>query len=273
MTTLSLASAEFEFLKVSAPDADGIAVVTLNRPQVLNAIPFPMFDEVTRMAQLASQDDTVRALVLTGAGRGFCAGADLSAISDMERCDAPGALLLQEKAANSVVALKGCTKPVIAAINGACTGGGLAFALAADVRLTVPTAKFGVAFVRLGLSGCDVGVSWLLPRVVGLGHASELMLSGEVIGAAEAERIGLVNRIVEGNIVEAARASARTMVRNTAFGLKLTKQALQVNVDASSIQAAVELENRNQVLAFTSPEMRATLEHFYAEQALRQGKV
>lgn len=264
-----LSGTRFEFLQVSEPDADGIVVVTMNRPQALNALPFPMFDEVTRMAQLASHDDAVRAMVLTGAGRGFCAGADLSAIADMETREVPDALLLQERAARSLVALKECVKPVVAAINGAATGGGLAYALAADVRLAAPAARFGVAFVRLGLSGCDVGVSWLLPRIVGLGHASELMLTGEVIDATEAERIGLVNRVVAGDVVDAARAAARKMIRNAAFGLKLTKQALQLNVDAPSLQSAVELENRNQILAFASPEMRAMLERFRIEQTQR----
>ena len=266
----SLATQSFDFLQVGAADADGMVTVALNRPEVLNAITFPMFDELVRLAEVASLDDAVRVLVLTGAGRGFCAGLDLAAIDEMLGRDVPAAMHLQERAGGAVARFKACTKPVIAAIHGPCTGGGLALALAADVRLATPQARFGTAFVRLGLSGCDVGVSWLLPRVVGLGHASELMLTGEVIDAAEAERIGLVNRIVTDDLLGTAGTLARRMSRNSSFGLKLTKQALQVNVDAPSLDAAIEMENRNQILAFNSPEMRTTLQRFRQDQASRR---
>ena len=131
------------------------------------------------------------------------------------------------------------------------------------MRIAVPTARFNVAFVRLGLSGCDVGVSWLLPRVVGLGHASELMLTGRLIDAEEGYRIGLVNSLVKpDDLLAAARALAFEMVRNSPLGLQLTKEALQVSIDAPSMEAAIALENRNQLIASRSEDAPIAMRAF-----------
>jgi enoyl-CoA hydratase len=269
----TLAETRFTRLQIAGPDAQGIVVVTLDRPERLNAMDLRMFEELTQLAAVAEADEAVRLLIITGAGRGFCAGLDLEVVGDLAGMSVQAFMRIQETAANTIAALRLLPKPVIAAVNGAATGGGLAVALAADVRLAAPEARFGVAFIRLGLSACDVGVSWLLPRVVGLGHASELMMTGRVIDAAAAERIGLVNRIVhEGSLLEAAHALAREIIRNAAFGLRLTKQGLQINVDAPSIHAAIELENRNQVLASRTEEMQATLGRFMGEQAAKRAQ-
>lgn len=253
----------FETIELARAD-DGIVTVTLSRPECLNAISGQMFAELHELCARVERDETIRAVVLTGAGRGFCAGLDLAEAGAIPGMSAQEMLRLQEHGAETIVKLRHLTVPVIAAVNGPAAGGGLALALAADVRLAASEARFGVAFVRLGLSACDVGVSWLLPRVVGLGHASELMLTGRVIDASEAERIGLVNRVPAGDVVAAARAVAGEMVRNSPFGLKLTKQGLQLAVDAPSMQAAVALENRNQALASRTRDMERAVRGFIA---------
>ena len=248
-------SYEFETLEIERP-RPGVLLATLNRPQKLNAIDRTMFAELRQLCGELEADEDVRVAVLTGAGRGFCSGVDLEAIAALPGAGTPEFMRFQEQAAASIAAFRTLTTPVIAAVNGAAAGGGLALALAADVRIGAPEARFNVAFVRLGLSGADVGVSWLLPRVVGMGHASELMLTGRLIDADEALRIGLVNRIVPaGELLDACYELATEIARNSPFGVRLTKQALQLNVDAPSIEAAIALENRNQVLASRTEDM------------------
>lgn len=272
--SLATAAARFETLEVAAPDSDGIVVVTMNRPANLNALDWSMFAELIVLAEAAEADPSVRVLILTGAGRGFCAGLLLETIAELPAMTTEHFMELQELGGKAITAMRLLTKPVIAAVNGAAAGGGLALALAADIRIAASPAKFGVAFIRLGLSACDLGVSWLLPRVVGLGHASELMLTGRVIDAEEALRIGLANRVVASEaLLPVAHEIAREMARNSSFGLKLTKQGLQINVDAPSIHAAIQLENRNQVLCSRTEVMQATLAAFLeAENARRAAR-
>jgi len=252
----------FRTLHVDGP-RDGVVVVTLNRPERLNAITQEMFDELRALCDAVEREREVRAVVITGAGRGFCAGADLELIAALPGMDVPELTRAQENGARAISALKSLPAPVIAAVNGPATGGGLAVALAADVRIAAPQAVFNVAPVRLGLSGCDVGISWLLPRVVGLGHASELMLTGRLIDAAEALRIGLVNRVVPADTLQAAaRELAAEVTANSPFGVRLTKEVLQLNVDAPSLQAAIAIENRNQILASRTEDAAEALRAF-----------
>jgi enoyl-CoA hydratase/carnithine racemase len=246
----------------------GIVLVTLNRPDRLNALHDELWDELDLMCARVEQDSTVRVLVITGAGRGFCAGADLATITRLPEDSVTDFMRMQEHGAAVISRVKRLPVPVVAAVNGPAAGGGLALALAADVRIAVPSARFNVAFVRLGLSGCDVGVSWLLPRVVGLGHASELMLTGRLIDADEAARIGLVNRVVDADaLLEESRVLAREMAANSPFALKLTKEGLQVNIDAGSIEAAIALENRNQVLASRTHDAVVAMQAFLDKSA------
>jgi enoyl-CoA hydratase len=246
---------EYETVIVERP-RDGIALVSMNRPEKLNALDTRLWEELPAAVEALGEDADTRVIVLTGAGRGFCAGADLSAIADLPSQAVPGFMHYQERAANAIVRIQQVPKPTIAAVNGPAAGGGLAIALACDIRIAAPEARFNVAFVRLGLSGCDVGVSWLLPRVVGLGRASELMLTGRLIEAEEAERIGLVNAIADTDgLLDAAYDKAAEIARNSPFGLRLTKEGLRLGVDAPSIAAAVAIENRNQVLASRTEDM------------------
>ncbi|MEV5412262.1 enoyl-CoA hydratase-related protein [Thermopolyspora sp. NPDC052614] len=265
--TTTLATADFDHLLVREEEG-GVHVVTLNRPEKLNALHAELWDELDAMCAVVERDPAVRVVVLTGAGRGFCAGADLAVITALPDDGVTDFMRVQEHGANVIARVKRLPVPVIAAVNGPAAGGGLALALAADVRIAAPEARFNVAFVRLGLSGCDVGVSWLLPRVVGLGHASELMLTGRLIDAAEAYRIGLVNRVVAaGDLMHAALELGREMAANSPYALKLTKECLQVNVDAGSIEAAIALENRNQVLASRTRDAPIAMRAFVTKTA------
>jgi enoyl-CoA hydratase len=190
-------------------------------------------------------------VILTGEGRGFCAGLDIQSDDPFGQQDPIETVFgRQEKVAALALALRDLPQPVIAAVNGPASGGGLALALACDIRVAVPEAIFNVAFVRIGLSGCDVGVSHLLPRIVGYGIASELMLTGARVDAARAERIGLVNAVVEPErLRDAALELAAQVSRNSPFGVRMTKEVLRRNVDAPSLEAAIDLENRTQVVA------------------------
>jgi enoyl-CoA hydratase len=252
-------------MRVEGPDPAGVVQVVLDRPERLNALDAEAFESLHVLCARLDEDDAVRAVVVTGAGRGFCAGLDLSIARQLPERSVPELYRAQARGAEAIAAVHRLGKPLVAAVNGPAAGGGLALALAADVRVASEAARFGVAFTRLGLSGCDVGVSWLLPRIVGLGFASELMLTGRVIDAPEAARIGLVNHLVAADaLLERARAIAAEMARNTAFGLRLTKEGLRLAVDAPSLEAALAIENRNQVLASRAPGMAEAVRAFVA---------
>lgn len=243
--------------------SDGVLVATLDRPERLNALTFEMFRELAELTSAVEADPTVRVLVLTGSGRGFCAGLDLNDAAQLPHMSADQMLAEQEGWANAVASPRSLTKPVIAAINGPAAGAGFALALAADIRLASPDARFNAAFIRIGLSGGDCGTSWTLPRIVGLGLASEILLTGRFVGAEEAHQIGLVNRVVPApDLVAQASELASLIAANSPLGVRLTKQVLQQNVDAPSLQAALEVENRNQVLCTRSPDMVEALTAF-----------
>lgn len=230
------------------------SVLTLDRPDRRNALSASMATAIRDgLAELGRRRET-RVVVLTGAGAGFCAGADLSGerdpAPDSEGRGPVGATYrTQEHLANLVIAVHECDKPVIAAVHGAAVGGGLALALAADLRVVAHDAKFGAVFHNLGLSGCDVGVSYFLPRVVGPSAASELMLTGRIFTGAEADRLGMVNRLVDdGDVLAPALELAEAIARNSEYGVWMTKKGLWLGLDAPSLRHAVELENRTQVL-------------------------
>src|SRR6476646_7839172 len=174
----------------------GITVATLNRPDQLNALTFAMFDDLAQLAAEIAADDGARVLVLTGAGRGFCAGLDLADAATLP--DMPAARFLegQERWSRAITSLRRLPKPVIAAVNGPAAGAGFSLALAADIRIAAPAARFNAAFIKIGLTGGDCVSSWMLPRIVGLGHAYEILLTGRFVDSGEAARIGLVNRVV-----------------------------------------------------------------------------
>jgi enoyl-CoA hydratase len=249
----------------------GIALITLNRPDRLNALSAALVEDLHAALDAVAGDESVRVVVLTGAGPGFCAGLDLK--EPPGDGTVVGGLRAQERIAGLMLKLRALPQPVIAAVNGAAAGGGLALALSSDVRLAAPEARFNVAFVKLGVSGADMGVSHLLPRIVGLGHASELMLTGRLVGAEEAARIGLANRVVAADaLLDEAAALAAEIARNTPFAIRMTKQVLGVNVDAQSLAAAIELENRTQILATQTGDFREAVMAFVEKREPRYGE-
>lgn len=243
--------------------APGVLLVTLNRPERLNAQTNEMFAELEQLGLDLRDRDGLRVVVLTGAGRGFCAGFDLDAADGLADLGTLGMLRQQELAARATFAIRSAPMPVIAAVNGAAAGGGMALALAADIRIGTPRARFSAAFVRIGLSAGDLGTSWLMPRFVGQGVAAEIVYSGRIVEAVEAERLGLLNRIVpEERLIEEALALAAEIAANSPGGVRLSKTALQANMEVSSYAAALELENRGQALLTRSADMLEALRAF-----------
>jgi enoyl-CoA hydratase/carnithine racemase len=241
----------------------GIALATLNRPDRLNAMSFAMFDEFLALQSELDRDPSVRVLILTGSGRGFCAGLDLDDAARLPDMATTEMMAGQQVWAAAISGFRTMKAPVIAAVNGPAAGAGMGLALAADIRIAAQTAKFNAAFVKVGLSGGDVGTSWALPRLIGLSRATEMLLTGRFVQADEAERIGLVSRVVaDGSLLDAAFEIAEMITANSPFGMALTKAVLKDNVDAPSLEAAVALENRNQVLAARTDDMREALAAF-----------
>src|SRR3954452_2549172 len=210
---------------------DGVLVATLNRPDRLNAMTNAMFEEFEQLA-FAHRYSDLRVLIMTGAGRAFCAGFDLDDADGLSSLSPMGMLTQQELAARSLSALRALPMPVIAAVNGPATGGGLALALAADIRIGSPGARFNAAFVRIGLSAGDLGTSWLLPRLIGPARAAEVCYTGRFIEAEEAERVGLLNRVVPADdLLSATLELAGQIAANSPGGVQLSKRALQANME------------------------------------------
>lgn len=251
----------------------GIALVTLSRPERLNAISPELIADLHGALRDVERDRSQRVVVLTGAGRGFCSGADLKAGGDQEFSEPPdrsrvGAIYeMQLDLANLMLKIYELRVPVVAAVNGPAVGGGFAIALHCDVRVAAESARFGSVFIKVGLSSLDVGNSYLLPRLIGASRARELMLTGRVFGAAEAERIGLVSQVVpDGQVVETAMEIARQIAANNEYGVWMTKLGANATLDAPSLRHAMELENRTQVLGTFTGNMSE------ASAAFREGR-
>ena len=246
----------------------GVRVVTLNRPDKLNAMTAGLVTALREALHDAARDRACRVIVLTGAGRAFCAGLDLGGYG-AEIPEGEGrtqaAFRVQQDIAALIDDLRSTPQPIIAAVNGAASGGGLALVLGSDIRLASTTARFNAAFVRIGLSACDIGTSWLLPRLVGAGRAHELMLTGRFVDATEARQIGLVTDVVEPDaLLDRALAEAAMIEANAPAGVRMTKEVMWSALEIPGQRAAIDLENRTQVmLTHTAdhPEaMRAFLE-------------
>lgn len=259
---------------------DGILEVSMNRPERLNALNETLIGELTEVFQQLNHDRDVRVAILTGAGKGFCAGADLRAEPGEGDSGTPGTIpgtagmgplgfvyKYQEYLASLILAIHECDKPVIAAINGAAVGGGFAVALACDIRVASQAARFGAVFIKTGLSSCDVGTSYFLPRMVGAAKAAELMLTGQIFNAAEAEKMQLLSRVVLPHELDnAALALARMIAANAEYGVWMTKKGLWTNIDAPSLRHAMEVENRTQVLGYFTGCVEESM------QAFREGR-
>jgi enoyl-CoA hydratase len=247
-------------LSVQQPH-DGVLVLHLNRPERLNAINEVMLDELTGTLTDVASDTSVNAVVVTGAGRGFCSGIDMrnfGAGAPEATAPAIDRLRFQEAMAALPQAIRDLPQPVIAAVNGPCVGAGLALCLAADIRICSTAATFGNAAILLGLSGAEMGMSYFLPRIVGASVAADWMLTGRTVTAGEADRRGLVSEVTEPEkLADRALEIASRIAELTPLGVQLTKRALQVNTDAAGLRSALELENRNQVLSHATEEAAA----------------
>lgn len=230
----------------------GVVTLTMNRPQVLNAMTSQLVARLHDEFDTIAADPSIRVVVLTGAGRGFCAGLDIAGYGTPpghHRGGRPQAsLAVQRHIASLITHMRSLPQPVIAAVNGPAAGGGLALVLGADVRLASPTARFSAAFIKIGLSGCDIGTSWLLPRLVGAARAQELMLTGRVFDADEALRIGLVVDVVD-DVLSASLAKAQLIMANAPFGVSLTKEGMWAAMEIPALATAIEYENRQQIMA------------------------
>jgi len=232
----------------------GLGLLTLNRPESLNAMNGDMLEDFDELFEFLIRDEPLRVIIITGKGRGFCAGADLAdaaKYADTEYFADPERFLklVQERYASIILGIRRIPQPVIAAVNGPAAGGGFSLALACDIRIASPEASFIASFINIGLSGGELGTSYLLPRLIGLSRASEILYTGRKYLADEAERSGLVSRVVpQEELIDAAVSYARPMLEKSVGGLKYTKRALDQNIDAPSLEAAINLENRNQTI-------------------------
>ena len=247
-------------VEISRPH-EGIALVSLNRPARLNAMTSGMVEELHETVSAIGRDRDIRVVVLTGAGRGFCAGLDLGGYGTAPGFEWHGVVekgfAVQKHIASLIPRLRSIPQPVIAAVNGPASGGGFALVLGSDVRIAAESARFNAAFIRIGLSACDIGTSWLLPRLVGAARAQELMLTGRLFDAAEAARIGLVVDVVPDDLLlERAYAKAAEIMQNTPLGVALTKEGMWSALEIPGLQAAIDLENRQQIMASFSADAK-----------------
>ncbi|MCA1375068.1 MULTISPECIES: enoyl-CoA hydratase-related protein [unclassified Bradyrhizobium] len=247
---------------------DGVDRVTLNRPEHLNALDPALIDALNDYFQGLQRNRDTRVVVLKGAGRNFCAGLDLKAAMARRagQQEPPGiteSLDSQRRIADIVMLMRRCPQPILALVQGAAAGGGFALALASDIRVATRSARMNCAFIKLGLGGCDIGTSYFLPRLVGVSVASELILTGRFIGAERALAVGLVSEVVdEDKLDDAAAPYIEAMMTASPVGLRLSKECLNMSVDAGSLEAVIAMEDRNQVLCSRSEEFSEGIRAF-----------
>ncbi len=247
--------------------------VTMNRPERLNALNATLIDNLLDYFGGLYMNHDTRVVVLRGAGRAFCAGADIKDTKVDAAGGAAAGLRAQRRISEIVMRMRRCPQPVVSLVHGAAAGGGFAFALASDVRIAAHSARMNAAFIRIGLSACDIGVSYFLPRLVGVSVASELMLTGRFIDAERALRVGLVSDVVPDERLEAAgRTLVEEMLDTSPLGLRLTKECLNMNIDAPSLEAAVALEDRNQILCVTTGDFQEGMRAFMEKRRANYAK-
>jgi enoyl-CoA hydratase/carnithine racemase len=248
----------------------GVATITLNRPERLNALTFEVYRELTDLfASLANEAD-VRVVVISGAGRAFCSGGDVhDIIGELFSRDKEGLLEFTRMTCELVRNIRALPQPVIASLNGTTAGAGACIALASDLRIASEDAKIAFLFVKVGLSGADMGAAYLLPRVVGLAKATELLYTGDFISAAEAERIGLYNRVVPAaELAQTTTDLAERLARGPAFAIAKTKEMLNREMHMN-LDAALESEARAQAICMQHPDYREAYEAFVNKRAAK----
>jgi len=223
--------------------------LTLNRPDRLNAINPIMCEELQDYFGKLSHNLETRVVIMKGAGKSFCAGYDLTDAIDIAEANTVAGIRFQRQVSEIYMRMRRCPQPIICLAHGATTGGGFAFALASDIRIIEKNTKINVAMVKIGLTGCDVGISYFLPRSVGASVAAELMMTGNFLDAERAERLNLVSRVVDlDQLDETGAKMAEDMLKTSPMGLRFTKEGLNISIDASSLESVVALEDRGQIL-------------------------
>lgn len=253
---------------------DRVAWLTLNRPEALNAMNRELVDELRAFfGELPLRTD-VRVIVLRGAGRAFCAGLDLedpggdpAGATGGVGASVIGGLRAQRHISELPMLMRRAPQPIIACVHGAACGGGFALALASDVRIAGESARMNAAFIKIGLSACDIGVSYFLPRLIGYSLASELMLTGRFIEAKRALAAGLVSKVVpDDQLEDEARALAGEMLATSPLGLRMTKECLRMSLDAGSLDEVIAMEDRNQILCAQTEDMKEGVAAFLAKR-------
>lgn len=246
--------------------AEAVTRITLDRPEVLNALDPEMVVGLSAALDGIGADPGCRVVIITGAGRGFCSGQDMAAAKKRNTGAGPAAaekLRGQERFSGIIKRIRSIPQPVIAAVNGVAAGAGMGIAMAADIRIAVNTARFLVASVRIGVSGGESGLSYHLPRLIGIGRAGEILMTGRPVQAAEAEQIGMVNRLVAPEELEqAALDQAAALLANSPFSIAQTKRLMWRNLDASDLDSALELEDRVQIVASMTDDYKEALAAF-----------
>ncbi len=241
----------------------GVATVTLDRPERLNALTFEVYDELRECFLALDHEPGVRSIVLTGSGRAFCSGGDVEdIIGELFKLDYRGLLEFTRKTGALILAMLRCRRPIVGALNGTVAGAGAVIASACDIRIGAENAKIAFLFTKVGLSGADMGASWLLPRLVGHGRASELLMTGDFIAADEAYRIGLYNRVAPlGEALTVAQEWARKLARGPSFGLEVTKMML-LREAAMDVESAMANEVEIQAACMEDPNFRESYDAF-----------
>ena len=247
----------------SADPETGVATLILNRPERLNALTFEVYGELLHTFLALPEETDVRAVVITGQGKAFCSGGDVrDIIGPLLEADFDRLHDFTRMTCDLIGAIRRCGKPVIAALNGTVAGAGAVIATACDIRIAATSARIAFLFTKVGLSGADMGVAWLLPRLVGLGRATELLMTGSFIDDAEAHRIGLYNQVVDdGHVLDVALSLAESLARGPAGALAVTKRQLDAEADQSLEQALVD-EAREQAVCMLSPDFREAYQAF-----------
>jgi enoyl-CoA hydratase/carnithine racemase len=248
-------------------DEQGVATITLNRPERLNALTFEVYRELTDLFAALAREKDVRVVVITGTGRGFCSGGDVhDIIGELFSRNMEGLLEFTRMTCELIRNMRALPKPVIASLNGTTAGAGACIALASDIRIASEDAKIAFLFVKVGLSGADMGAAYLLPRVVGLGKATELLYTGDFISAAEAERIGLYNRVVpSAELAQSTSELAQRLAEGPGFALAKTKEMLNREMQMN-LNAALESEAQAQAICMQHPDYREAYEAFVAKR-------
>jgi enoyl-CoA hydratase/carnithine racemase len=252
-----------EYKTISVEVKGGVHWLSLNRPDSLNAINTQMATELRDYFGGLFQDRSCRVVVMRGEGRAYCAGLDIKDHANLVQAPFGGGFGFQGHLADVYIKMRRCPQPIISLIHGAASGGGFAFALASDIRIAGESMKMNSAFIKIGLSSCDMGVSYFLPRLVGLTIASELMMTGRFVNAERALAVGLINQVVaDEELMEAAQVYVDEMMATSPMGLRMTKEGLNMAIDAGSLEAAMAIENRNQLMCSASADFKEGLMAF-----------